>query len=599
MDGADTIKVSTYIDTLPNLTDTTDFVNKYWNIEVNDEITILDGRLNFYYDDSELNDIDASSVIIQRSLAKSWQSYITECDTTNNILSCIFNNINELRGIWTIYKNPIYVPQNYTTIQAALNAADSGDVVLVAAGTYQENIIWPEVNGIRLISESGSANTIIESNSKGNSIIKISPTIANIDSTTSIEGFTIKNSETDLEGAIHIAIAAPLLKGNVITDNTFNQNGAGIFCDNASPIIDNNTITNNKILDNINGFGGGIICINNSSPIIIRNNIDSNSGGKDGGGIYSNNSSPIFGGDSIFTNKIYHNSPNSYYSDSGKGILVATHNYWGTSDSLAIEQSFGGLDTLYYIPFVGEPTPNVQYVAPSTDTTTITMRFAEVVIKVAHITGRGRIIIKTFIARLPIWFKSDTTFVNKYWEIEKDESIITINGELFFYYDDTEVTSEIEFSLQNSGGLIRWDGNQKHYYEAIIDTTNNFAKISMPDEIEGTWVLAEPIVGIQEEENNLSIITKYALMQNYPNPFNPITTIKYQLPESNIKVHLNIYNIKGQLVRTLVNEIQNVGIHSIIWDGKNNDGRDLSSGIYLYRLKTEKYINTKKMLLLK
>ena len=88
------------------------------------------------------------------------------------------------------------------------------------------------------------------------------------------------------------------------------------------------------------------------------------------------------------------------------------------------------------------------------------------------------------------------------------------------------------------------------------------------------------------------------LLQNYPNPFNPSTTIRYQLPR-NEKVVLKIYNLLGQLVRTLVNEAQNSGEKSVIWNGRNDLGHSVSSGIYFFRLQAGREIETRSMLLLK
>jgi len=90
----------------------------------------------------------------------------------------------------------------------------------------------------------------------------------------------------------------------------------------------------------------------------------------------------------------------------------------------------------------------------------------------------------------------------------------------------------------------------------------------------------------------------YALNQNYPNPFNPMTTIKYQLPK-NSDVRLVIYNIMGQEVRNLVSENQPAGYYQIIWDGKNDYGLNVSSGIYLCHITVGKFIKTRKMLLVK
>jgi len=91
----------------------------------------------------------------------------------------------------------------------------------------------------------------------------------------------------------------------------------------------------------------------------------------------------------------------------------------------------------------------------------------------------------------------------------------------------------------------------------------------------------------------------YALADNYPNPFNPETTLKYQLPES-ADVTLEIYNMLGQVVRTLVNEQQSAGRYSIQWDARNDNGHSLSSGIYFYRIQAGgEFAGVKKMLLVK
>ena len=91
----------------------------------------------------------------------------------------------------------------------------------------------------------------------------------------------------------------------------------------------------------------------------------------------------------------------------------------------------------------------------------------------------------------------------------------------------------------------------------------------------------------------------YALQNNYPNPFNPETTIKYQLPEAG-EVTLEIYNMLGQVVNTLVNDYQTAGRYVIQWDATNNNGQSLSSGVYFYRISAgEEFHSIKKMLLLK
>ncbi|MDZ7330669.1 MAG: T9SS type A sorting domain-containing protein [candidate division KSB1 bacterium] len=90
----------------------------------------------------------------------------------------------------------------------------------------------------------------------------------------------------------------------------------------------------------------------------------------------------------------------------------------------------------------------------------------------------------------------------------------------------------------------------------------------------------------------------FELFQNYPNPFNSSTTIKYQLPVAT-DVKLEIYNFLGQRIRTLVDQFQQLGSYSIIWDGTDDFNQSVSSGVYLYQLKTKNFIKTNKLIVLR
>ena len=92
--------------------------------------------------------------------------------------------------------------------------------------------------------------------------------------------------------------------------------------------------------------------------------------------------------------------------------------------------------------------------------------------------------------------------------------------------------------------------------------------------------------------------TGYSLEQNYPNPFNPTTTIPYQLAR-NVEVSLKIYDMQGQEVRTLVNAEQSIGPHEIKWNGLDNFGRKVSSGIYIYKIQTPDFVENKRLLFIK
>ena len=92
------------------------------------------------------------------------------------------------------------------------------------------------------------------------------------------------------------------------------------------------------------------------------------------------------------------------------------------------------------------------------------------------------------------------------------------------------------------------------------------------------------------------IPTTYALYQNYPNPFNPSTLIRLDLPEA-ADVQLVIYNVMGQEVRTLISATMPAGAHAIAWNGLDNSGRPVGTGMYIYRVSAGPLHDIKKMLL--
>ena len=91
---------------------------------------------------------------------------------------------------------------------------------------------------------------------------------------------------------------------------------------------------------------------------------------------------------------------------------------------------------------------------------------------------------------------------------------------------------------------------------------------------------------------------KEGIHQNYPNPFNPTTTIAFTIPK-NLQVYLGIYDMTGKLIKTLIDAPIEAGYHTVMWDGTDDNGRSVSSGVYFYKLKSKGYEETKKMLLLK
>jgi hypothetical protein len=112
-------------------------------------------------------------------------------------------------------------------------------------------------------------------------------------------------------------------------------------------------------------------------------------------------------------------------------------------------------------------------------------------------------------------------------------------------------------------------------------------------------LLGEP-VSIASEEKVAGLPKAYSLSQNYPNPFNPSTTIDYTVPEGErVIVVLRIYDLRGRLIRHLVDAEKRPGRYSVHWNGRSEKGESVGSGVYLYRLEAGSYVSIKKMVLLR
>jgi VCBS repeat-containing protein len=96
----------------------------------------------------------------------------------------------------------------------------------------------------------------------------------------------------------------------------------------------------------------------------------------------------------------------------------------------------------------------------------------------------------------------------------------------------------------------------------------------------------------------IEIPDSYTLSQNYPNPFNPTTSIQYQLPEAT-GVKIAVFDMQGRLVRTIVNQEQKAGTYTVQWDGRSESGVQAASGMYIYQIRTESFVSTKRMMLVK
>ncbi len=168
---------------------------------------------------------------------------------------------------------------------------------------------------------------------------------------------------------------------------------------------------------------------------------------------------------------------------------------------------------------------------------------------------------------------------------------------------DSRMTLEVGLVDGNTHVLIYNIGNNQLKAGEILDDVH--AKLLSADasDFNGSFVVVRfdfvTDVGDGLGDNGTTLPTIFALHQNYPNPFNPTTTIEFSLPKRS-DVELTIYNMLGQKLRTLVSESMQAGEHSLVWDGQDNSGSSVASGMYLYRLKVGENISqTRKMVLLK
>ncbi|MHB1687296.1 MAG: alpha-amylase family glycosyl hydrolase [Ignavibacteriaceae bacterium] len=146
--------------------------------------------------------------------------------------------------------------------------------------------------------------------------------------------------------------------------------------------------------------------------------------------------------------------------------------------------------------------------------------------------------------------------------------------------------------------------NAYDYNETTQVQADGRVYVSAPPRSYKVWVkcsdyLALPKENITQQSGN-QIPTEFKLAQNYPNPFNPSTTISYNIPEGkNDMVKIVVYNSLGQPVKVLVDERKSAGSYSVVWDGRNDSGNHVSSGVYFYRIIAGSYTDIRRMVLLK
>jgi hypothetical protein len=190
-------------------------------------------------------------------------------------------------------------------------------------------------------------------------------------------------------------------------------------------------------------------------------------------------------------------------------------------------------------------------------------------------------------------------------------------GQDFWVVDISNDSGQTWINLENTNvSTDGWEKVQVLVNEYVIPTefvqlrfvASDYAPGSLVEAlVDDIEILALNVVtGIGESDDVAALPTRFELHQNYPNPFNPSTTIEFAVP-TNARVDIKVFNLLGQEVRTLLSGTKAAGRYSLVWDGKDNSGSRVASGIYIYKMKAEsrsepngqKYLESKKLILLK
>jgi hypothetical protein len=498
------------------------------------------------------------------------------------------------------------------TIQTGINIATEGDTVLVAAGTYNENIT---IHGKKIVL--GSHILITENSSYTDSTILdgsgLESSVINTSGGSEFRGFTIKNgkgSPDDGRTGEIINRGGGLIGGDaIIRDMIFEENrvtegGGAIRVEGGGSVIIKNTIIRNNYAKMygaaINIWDGNIIADN---LLIYANESDGSLFYFGGGGtatlknstIVDNKTNPIFGvgnNDLIMTNSIIRYS-NDLLNIGGNGTAIITYSnieggYTGTGNIDADPMFCDTLSYKYYAtsPVVGTGENGVnmgaggigcdvpqafEWVSSALDTINITK---------TNLTD-------TYTAQ---WTESKDVYGDtiKYLLYAK---IGVYPSELI--YDTTVTTLPLSYQeiVEN---VFEGMPNERATVRFSVSATDGIDTVKVTGDDRVLFVNRYEYLSTVSE----GIPNEFALHENYPNPFNPTTTLRFDLPKVS-DVTLTIYNMLGQKIKTFNMNDTPAGYHSIKWDATNDYGDPVGAGVYLYQLRANQFVKTKKMVLLK
>ncbi len=465
------------------------------------------------------------------------------------------------------------------SIQAGLDSCSTGDTVLVAAGIYIENdIVWPNTQGIDLVSEYGDDTTVINGNSAG----RVIACTTGVDSTTIISGFTIQNGNAYTGGGIFCDNSSPSLENVTISGNNVFYDGGGIYCrDNSNPILTNVTISGNTAEELDAGHGGGICC-SNSSPNLTNVTIIDNTAGVSGGGIWCrSNSNPILTNITISGNT----------ANAGGGIFCDDN----SSPSLE-NVTISGNNTNY----AGGGIFCWNNSSPSLANVTISGNWASD-------WGGG----------IYCCYGSSPSLVNCILWNDAPDEIDTIGGSIV-----TATYSDIQGGWPGTGNIdedpVFVSGPLSDYHlcpftpSPCIDAGNPDPMYNDPENPlipgyamwpalgtvrndmgvyggPGTEVWA---TGIEEHKPIQQVATTLKI---FPNPFSTLTKISFGTVRGAKSVVLKIYDATGRVVK----EFNHLSHNQIFWNGTDESNRKLPSGVYFLKFQVGDYSATEKLLLIR
>ncbi len=197
----------------------------------------------------------------------------------------------------------------------------------------------------------------------------------------------------------------------------------------------------------------------------------------------------------------------------------------------------------------------------------------------------------------PDQFVHDQSEIEFIWKRPFDpDPIETLHYQVIYttnYEDWLSLSNYISSEIieEDTSIILQLEDNSSYFWGVKVTDSDGFFLL-------GNDSLPQELIISNLKINEISPPSKFSLHQNYPNPFNPVTKIKYDISKQG-NVSLSIYDIKGCNLISLVNKQQDAGSYSVLWDGKNKFGHRLPGGIYIYRLNSDSFVDTKKLILLK